>query len=142
MTSRCDWFGRRICRRGLGRVLDCGLSLGSGGGIVANCLVVTRAWLLDHGYRPNRIFDAASLSIFHPAFSRGAISRLADAGSGCGPCAAEPFLETHAAEARFGQRHQRALLRSGRRSIGPRKNILKSALNCYSNRLELAWAGV
>src|ERR1700720_3551041 len=33
-----------------------------------------------------------------------------DAGSGSCPRAAEPFVETDAAEARFAQRHERALL--------------------------------
>jgi hypothetical protein len=32
-----------------------------------------------------------------------------DVRSGCRPCAAEPFVETDAAEARFAQRHQRTL---------------------------------
>src|SRR5207245_7694850 len=36
--------------------------------------------------------------------------RLADAGSGSCLWAAEPFVETDAAEARFAQRHERALL--------------------------------
>ena len=35
---------------------------------------------------------------------------FADAGSGSCLRAAEPFVETDAAEARFAQRHQRALL--------------------------------
>jgi hypothetical protein len=35
---------------------------------------------------------------------------LADAGSGCCLRAAEPFVETDAAEARLGQRHERVLL--------------------------------
>ena len=33
-----------------------------------------------------------------------------DVRSGCCPCAAEPFVETDGAEARFAQRHQRTLL--------------------------------
>jgi hypothetical protein len=34
----------------------------------------------------------------------------ADAGSGCWPSAAEPFVETDAAEARLAQRHKRVFL--------------------------------
>src|SRR5215472_2876599 len=44
------------------------------------------------------------------AYLPPAIRSTSDAGSGCRPRAAEPFVETDAAEARFAQRHQRVFL--------------------------------
>src|SRR5262249_60280249 len=45
--------------------------------------------------------------------------RTSDAGSGCRLCAAEPFVEADAAEARLAQRHQRVLLHAAADGAGP-----------------------
>src|SRR5215813_8022205 len=62
--------------------------------------------------------DATSLVVIVASFVRRPVSasqraspgRTSAAGSGCCLRAAEPFVEADAAEARFAQRHQRALL--------------------------------
>src|SRR5262249_23980731 len=59
--------------------------------------------------RPDLGSDKTRHVHWHPVLS-GVVSRLADAGSSCCLCAAQPFVEADAAEARFAQRQQRALL--------------------------------
>ena len=61
MTSRCDWFGRKICPLGLGRLLDRTTSLCSrNGAIASNCLILSGALFLKHKGTLDLLSDRAT----------------------------------------------------------------------------------
>ena len=69
--------------------------------------------------------------------------RLADAGSGSCLGAADPFVQTDAAEARFTQRHERALLDPAAEvsEAGERGRATFLISFCANSRLRLAFKG-
>ena len=72
------------------------------------------------------------------AFLATRIRRLADAGSGCSP-AAEPFVETDAAEARLAQTVRASTPRPGRPNIGFRGRARPHAVR---RSLFFPWAAI